>query len=673
MDYVLYSGTCSLAPEGAHPRHGDPALVRSFERPDSAIWSEENWFCAQLRVDQYSDVRLTVAFLDETGRELRIALETLPNVTVNFRVRLDELWNKRFFLPVFPGSYKVHCQGLPMDPQSVRRIEIRVAPGKDFERATLSRVWLSSEEPGGVTPDAPIVDELGQLIGHEWTTKTHSFEEMKERLEAEYREACEHDHPFPNRSRWGGFLEKRFEATGWFRVQQEGDRWWMVDPDGYAFFSHGMCYGTRMGEFGWYTGMEAFYENAPSPDDPAYKNAFTHPGLIAEYVKRHGVTNRSNDWMYNPARGNMIRIFGDNWWEAWRAIATHRFHEWGINTTGVGIVNFIDERCEDFLRLSNMPYAVTLKRFPTTKHFIFRDFPDVFSPEYAENARVFAENELSPHKDNRNMIGYFLHNEPEWMFQLDCNIAWELLVKNEPLESRAHLKNWLASRYGTVEALCAAWGVELASFDRLLEPLPRETVLSEKGWEDLREYEQVLIDGFGGIPLTACRRVSPHHLCMGMRYANLNEKVLMSCRIFDVLSFNCYSHHPEDSLALGHRANKPLLIGEWHFGGPDNGLLRTALLSAASQQERGKAYRRYLETCAADKCCVGAHYFEYNNQTLMGRFDGEHMAHGIIDCCNLPYPHMVEAMKTCSRNLYALMTGEKAPYDEPIEYQKEVW
>ena len=70
---------------------------------------------------------------------------------------------------------------------------------------------------------------------------------------------------------------------------------------------------------------------------------------------------------------------------------------------------------------------------------------------------------------------------------------------------------------------------------------------------------------------------------------------------------------------------------------------------------------------------MGAHYFEYNNQTLMGRFDGEHMAHGVIDCCNKPYPFMVEAMKTCSENLYALMTGEKAPYNEPIEYQKEVW
>lgn len=670
---VIFEGKKSFVPEGTHPKHGDGAMVLSFDRPDTELWTEENWLCADLRVDQYSDVRLTVALIDMDGRELKFDQETLPNVMIPFRVRIDEIWNRRFFLPVFPGSYKCHCNGLPMNPRDVKRIEFRVLPGKDFRGANLCRVYVSDTEPAGVKAEKPIIDEMGQLIGYEWPTKTHSFSEMEKRLRAEWEKAKTNDRPFPGRSAWGGFLDKRFEATGWFRVQHDGERWWMVDPDGYAFFSNGICYGTRMGEFGWYTGMEGFYEKAPTPDDPAYAEAFTHPRLIAEYVKRYGETNHSDDWMYNPARGNMIRIFGREWWEAWRQIATHRFHEWGINTTGVGIVNFIDERCEDFLRLSNLPYAVTLKRFPTTRHFIFRDFPDVFSEEYERNARVFAENELKPHAGMRNMIGYFLHNEPEWMFQLDCNIAFELLVREEPLESRKHLTQWLRERYGAVGALNAAWGLRLPSFDRLLEPLPRDAAISDKGMEDLKEYEQILIDRFGGVPMEACRNVDPNHLCMGMRYSNLNTKVLMSCRAFDVLSFNCYSREPEARFELARPLDKPCLISEWHFGGSDNGLLRTALISAASQEERGKAYRRYLEHCAADKNCVGAHYFEYNNQTLLGRFDGEHMAHGVIDCCNLPYPAMAEAMKICSERLLELMEGRTEPYDGPIEYQKENW
>jgi len=548
-----------------------------------------------------------------------------------------------------------------------------VKPGVDFKDALIEKVFVSDTQPKGVKPDAPIIDEMGQLIGYEWETKTHSFEEMKERLEKEYERAKEAVAPMPGRSRFGGFTAKKFEATGYFRTHHDGKRWWLVDPDGCAFFSHGLCYGTRMGEFGWYTGMEDFYTWVPSPEDPLYRGAFTHPNVIAEYVKRHGETERSNDWMYNPARGNMMRVFGENWWEAWRAITSRRFHDWGMNTTGVGIVNFIDERLEDFLRISKLPYAVTLKRFPVTEHFIFRDFPDVFADEYEKNSETFANNELKPMAEDPYLLGYFMHNEPEWMFQADVNIAWELLVKNEPLKSRAHMMNWLKERYATAEELSKAWGVDICCFERLLEPMPRTTVLSKQGMDDLAEYEQLLIDAFGKIPLAACRKVAPHHLCLGLRYATVNDKILQSCKAFDVFSFNCYSRVPEEKIEQARASGKPMLVGEWHFGAPDNGLLRTALLSAKTQEERGKAYKRYIETVAGDPDMVGAHYFEYNNQTLMGRFDGEHMAHGLIDCTNLPYPHMVKAITESSERIYGLMTGELEPYNEPIEYLDPSW
>ena len=674
MEKIIWEGKKSLAPEGALPKLGDEPMLFTLSRPPMPEWTEENWFCVDCRVDQYSDVRFRVHFDTADGRSLTVAVELLPNVDVHFRVKIDELWNRRFFLATFPGAYKCHVYGHPTDPRDVASITIDVLPGLDFKAAFVSKVYVSDHQPGGLKPEKPMIDELGQLIGYEWATKTHSYAEMEERLKKEYERAKTPAPAQPGRSKYGGFTAKKFEATGFFRTQHDGRRWWLVDPDGCAFFSHGVCYGSRMGEFGWYTGMEGFYAAAPKPDDPEYRDAFTHPGLIPEYVKRNGVTERSGEWMYNPARGNMIRVFGkDRWWEAWRAIASRRFRDWGINTTGVGIVNFEDEHVEDFLRISRIPYAVTLKRFPVTDHFIFRDFPDVFAPEYAANSETFANNELRPMANDPYLLGYFMHNEPEWMFQLDVNLAFELLVKPEPLKSRAHMAAWLQKRYATAESLSQAWGVEIPSFDRLLEPLPRNTILSEQGMKDLKEYEQILIDAFGQIPMAACRRVAPHHLNMGLRYNAVNEKILQSCRAFDIFSFNCYSRRPEERIALARQSGKPMLIGEWHFGGPDNGLLRTALLSAATQEERGRAYRRYLETVAADPDMVGAHYFEYNNQTLMGRFDGEHMAHGLIDCTNLPYPHMVEAIKTTSDRLYQVLTGEIPAFNEEIKYLEPFW
>ncbi len=674
MEKIIWEGRHLMAPEGTRPKLGDAPLTFTVSRPRIPEWREDSWFCVDLRADQYSEVVFTASFNASSGQRLQVQFQLLPCVNVSFRVRLDELWNKRFFLPTFPGAYKGSVNGLPLNPADVDSVTIGIAPGVDFRRAVVTRVYLSDRQPASPVPEKPIIDEMGQLIGGEWPTKTHSYADMEKRLKAEYERAKVPVPPRPGCSAYGGYTAKRFEATGFFRTEHDGRRWWLVDPEGCAFFSHGVCYGTRMGEFGWYSGMEGFYQAAPSPDDPEYADAFTHPGLIAEYVKRHGVTERSNEWMFNPARYNMIRVFGkDSWWEAWRAIAGRRFRDWGINTTGVGIVNFIDERLEDFLRLTKIPYAVTLKRFPVTEHFIFRDFPDVFAPEYEANSATFAENELKPMAEDPYLLGYFMHNEPEWMFQEGVNIAYELLVKPEPLESRRHFAAWLQARYGDAARLSEAWSVDIDSFERLREPLPRGVTLSERGMADLREYEQILIDAFGQIPMAACRKAAPNHLNMGLRYSRVTERILTSCKAFDIFSFNCYRKRPEDVIALARKAGKPMLIGEWHFGAPDNGLFRTALVSAVSQEERGRAYRRYMERVASDPAMVGAHYFEYNNQTLMGRFDGEHMAHGLIDCTNLPYPAMAEAIKTTSGRLWDVLNGNVAPFDEEIRYLEPHW
>ena len=42
-------------------------------------------------------------------------------------------------------------------------------------------------------------------------------------------------------SKYGGWLEARVEATGFFHTKKLGGRWWLVDPEGYLFISIGLC------------------------------------------------------------------------------------------------------------------------------------------------------------------------------------------------------------------------------------------------------------------------------------------------------------------------------------------------------------------------------------------------------------------------------------------------
>lgn len=49
-------------------------------------------------------------------------------------------------------------------------------------------------------------------------------------------------------NRYGGWTERKFRATGFFRVEHAPDRWWLVDPEGCAFLSVGLC-SVNLGNF----------------------------------------------------------------------------------------------------------------------------------------------------------------------------------------------------------------------------------------------------------------------------------------------------------------------------------------------------------------------------------------------------------------------------------------
>jgi hypothetical protein len=167
------------------------------------------------------------------------------------------------------------------------------------------------------------------------------------------------------------------------------------------------------------------------------------------------------------------------------------------------------------------------------------------------------------------------------------------------------------------------------------------------------------------IPCEEVKKVDPHHLNLGMRYAWIaSDLFYIAGEYFDVFSINCYQMEPAfDTLnTIAQKTGKPVLIGEYHFGALDRGLPATGLRAVASQAERGIAYRRYLETGAANPHLVGAHYFTLNDQALLGRFDGENYQIGFVDCCHTPYRELVDQAIQAHEDLYEVMAGARAPF-----------
>ena len=46
--------------------------------------------------------------------------------------------------------------------------------------------------------------------------------------------------PTVDRDRFGGWTGLKFDATGFFRTEHDGRRWWLVTPEGHAFISWGV-------------------------------------------------------------------------------------------------------------------------------------------------------------------------------------------------------------------------------------------------------------------------------------------------------------------------------------------------------------------------------------------------------------------------------------------------
>jgi hypothetical protein len=311
--------------------------------------------------------------------------------------------------------------------------------------------------------------------------------------------------------------------------------------------------------------------------------------------------------------------------------------------------------------------------FPATEKTIFRDFPDVFSPEYEQNAEAFSR-QLIPMREDPRLIGYFMRNEPHWAFVDGLDLTGQMLKSEVRFASKVKFVEWLTERYETVDGLNTAWGSTYGRFEDLYEAGSGQWTDHPGCKEDFTAFNRVLIRRYVEVPAIACKMADPSHLNLGMRYAWVgSDDVLEGCEAFDVFSVNCYQFAPEREMIerISKRLNKPVMIGEFHFGAADVGMLAYGIRAVASQDDRGLAYRYFVEQAASIPELIGVHYFQLNDQPVLGRFDGENYQIGVVDVCQQPYRPFVEAMKQAHERMYDIRIGKAEPCGEsPVEIPK---
>lgn len=587
-----------------------------------------------------------------TGRTFRFSYGVLPQCQARVRIpatatNLDDLW-----LPREGAVCKPSVRGDRVTMAEVDRVELHVHRVGDPIaplRWCQTPLQLTDTEPPlldrPALPAGPLLDELGQSTINDWPGKSTSVEAVVDRLRAQRDVAGDEQWP-ATYSQWGGLADEQYEATGYFRTEHDGHRWWLVDPDGHPFWSSGVdC--VRIYPESNYGLLEDALDWLPDRDGefaPAFGRVdrFPHAPPTVNFLTI-----------------NLIRAFGADWFEDWATAAFGTCREIGFNTVG----NWSEwelaaERGYPYVR----QLGVTVEETET----IYRDFPDIYADTFPSDAERIAEG-LEPTRDDAALVGYFLENEPEWGFA-DEPPAAGMLYTTDGCATRTAFADWLRDRHGGDDGLAAAWDLDVTLAE--IETGRWERPLPDAATPDLKAFSTVMVDRLYGVISDACRSVDPEHLNLGNRYAGIPpDWVLDGLSHFDVFTFNSYTRQVPDRLAgVAERLEVPILVGEWHFGSIEAPLPGLANQNVRTEADRAAAFRIYQEDAAAKPWCVGSHWFTLYDKSALGRFDGENYNQAFLDVCHRPYDEMQAGARATHERLYDLARGDIDPFDDEPAY-----
>ncbi len=501
-------------------------------------------------------------------------------------------------------------------------------------------------------PFFPFVDKFGQYMHADWEEKIHRVDDLAAAREAEARRL--QDNPRPDSwNKYGGWADgPQLEATGHFRTEKHQGKWHLVDPEGRLFFSIGMD--VVQGKGGTPVDEEFradWFANPPWENEPALEDHLTMAkGWRGEYKDKEVPS-------YFFYSANLERKYGQDWRETWLDITPKRLMNWGFNTIGC----WSDK---ELFADTTIPYTHWVhywaKKLPWQRG-TRNPVPDPFDEKFEENLRTRAENFTRGTIDDPYCIGYFVDNELSWGDE--TYLAEGVLQadgKDQP--AKRALVAFLKDKYGKIDQLNSAWRMWNDNWDQLLgrtDRLPQ----TDEGKADLREFNRKIVRTYFRKVNGVLKEVAPNKLYLGCRFAENNPQVVEAAAEFtDVVSFNLYRRTiaawqpPAD-------IDKPIVVGEFHFGATDAGVFGPGLRSGENQADRARLFKQYVSGAATNPRIVGVHWFQLIDEPVSGRVgDGENHNIGFLTITDTPYVKMTEASRDVAREIYRLRAGQNAQH-----------
>lgn len=404
----------------------------------------------------------------------------------------------------------------------------------------------------------------------------------------------------PQTTVYGSWKVSPSKGTGFFRTEKRGDRWWIIDPDGYPFIHKGVAV------FGPGTS-----DNQKKALETRYKTEKNWVSEESDYLKEHGFNGTG----------------------AWSAVDMIRETKNPLVYTV--IVSPMGAYKREHLKKFGGQYEEA-----GWQGFRF-DLAMVFDPEFD----VYVEKEIAKiekFKNDKYLLGYFTDNELPWV---DDALDRHLTRLNKDEAGYIAAKKWFDARKGkkaSVEDINDKDREEFTAFYF-------ETYL-KKVAEAVRKYDPNHL-------YLGCRFNQESDELDNPKIFEVAGKYM------DIVSINHYRKwEPEQPILTSWEkwSGKPFLITEWYTKGEDSGLPNKtgAGWNVPTQLDRGYFYQNFTIELLKSKACVGWHWFRYQDndpENLKTDYSNRDSNKGIINSNYDHYEPLMRNMKILNDHTYELI------------------
>lgn len=630
-----------LSGQGVRVRFDDPGWdsgVRMLPPGGSEFWDLSKGRILSVDIENVSpdrQLRLNM-HVDSGSKEQKTYAEANVGIGLN-------PGEKRTLSLLIPHRFIYAApKGVPgprvIDSDKVNAIEFYMQWSFEAKRANfvdckITNLRLTGKPDTAAKVDAekffPFIDVYGQYAHGDWPGKIHTDADLKKAHAAELKELASSKRP-AQWDRFGGWADgPQLKATGSFRTEKYEGKWWLVDPEGRLFFSQGID-------------VLRSHTDATSTKDHSKWFAFPVTTPTAPFTH----------W-------NLQKKYGEADYDAdFYATLTLRLDAWGINTIG----NWGHPR---MMLLGKQPYTLQLTDYDRDLARLEGGklkFYDVFDPGYIDAMKNLVatasakDPAVAKSLTDPMCIGYFIDNEINYGNRGARQILGDIVLKSPATQaSKKVFVSDLKAKYADIAALNTSWETSYADWDELLDGT--EKVPEAKGYRvDSNQFFEKAVDQYFRLCRDAIKSVAPHRLYLGSRFISTDavRKSLYdaSLKYCDVLTTNVYAHSVAN-FGGGGFPDMPVMIGEFHFGVRDRGMFVPGVVSAGvTQADRAIAYTRFVQGALTHPNIVGTHWFQFRDQPLTGRWDGEGYQIGFVDVADTPYVEITRAARAIGETMY---------------------